>query len=938
MNKGFARRRTTRHLAVILASIVSGCAQAGLLGASTSFAAVPEQKHSTPRQDSSAQTSQTDDDTSFTRPRRAESQTGGVKGFASTNGPIIRIALMTDVTSVSLTSSYRMIVRRRERRTEDGKEVESGSLRVDLRQQGEPSSAVESKPVYAVRVATSSEARRARKLTDELKKKFFEPITTAFDERQKEYSVLIGKFATRSEATRLAARLRVAGYDEPQIVTATPKTSESADDTTARASNYKARPSSIADNSSGSKAGRHPLRLVALFADKRSVSSEEELIVSPLETSSKEKGGEPTVSARVDENKRPPKHSDRDNSADAGARVAPPASVRVAGKDYRGEMHLVLNPRGRINVVNSLPLEEYLRGVVPVELSPGQYPELEALKAQAVAARSYALARLGQHRDEGFDLVDDTRAQVYGGLSVERELSNRAVEETRGVVAAYPVEDGKLVPIEALYTANCGGRTENNEEVFGGTPLPYLRGVSCSPDEPSVAAREITTRRAVDPLTGTEGRSLAREVGLLSVLGFSIPRRVTGQYLRSSPDQDEVRSWVEQINRLSRNEKRRFPPGDSTRLVEFLHLVATSFYGEGRAGTLLAPADVDYVLGGLPVRELPREARADVAMLLRDGILHLTGSGAIDWRAIITRGQALEIVARGVSSKLPLVDLRAQTTNSLSLKSEIAAGTLKGHLMIASAQIPAPRTPGSRYQSVNTAASGRPPRAEQDGDAEGRSARAAATTVTHAKTTAQESQLTIPPGGIEIADDAWLFRKLGDVSYAVPRLTLIGGERVTYHLNAAGRIDFLEAMISDRGAASDRFSSVAQWQERVPVEDIRQRLAGARINVGNIDNIEPVAFSSSNRVTEVEITGDKGRARLGRPQIRSAFGVKEYIFVVDREIDADGHVVAFVFTGRGWGHGVGMCQVGAYGLAKDGYSYAKILQKYYTGIRLQKMY
>ena len=77
---------------------------------------------------------------------------------------------------------------------------------------------------------------------------------------------------------------------------------------------------------------------------------------------------------------------------------------------------------------------------------------------------------------------------------------------------------------------------------------------------------------------------------------------------------------------------------------------------------------------------------------------------------------------------------------------------------------------------------------------------------------------------------------------------------------------------------------------------------------------------------------------MRRPQIRAALGLKEYLFVVDRETDARGQVVAFVFTGRGWGHGVGMCQTGAYGLAREGYSYTAILQKYYTGVKLHKMY
>jgi stage II sporulation protein D len=151
-------------------------------------------------------------------------------------------------------------------------------------------------------------------------------------------------------------------------------------------------------------------------------------------------------------------------------------------------------------------------------------------------------------------------------------------------------------------------------------------------------------------------------------------------------------------------------------------------------------------------------------------------------------------------------------------------------------------------------------------------------------------------------------------------------------------VDFLEASVSDRGAASDRFTNIAQWQERITISDLQQRLAAARINVGKIETVEPVAFSSSSRVTEVEITGDKAQARIRRPQIRSVLGVKEYLFVVDRETDEQGRLIAFVFTGRGWGHGVGMCQVGAYGLAKEGYSFSAILQKYYTGIKLQKMY
>lgn len=946
MNIGIRGRRSVRRFAFGLALVVSGCVQVILLVASNSLAVTPGQKQSglsgTP-----ASAKDKGDDTSFTRPRRIETPTTSTQKYpSSSEGPMIRVALMTDVSTVSVTSSYPMTVRRTDKDSDAAKRIDGGSMRVELRRgAGSPETIASSGTSYTVRATTLSDERKARKLVQELKKKFFESITMSFDDRQKEYSVLIGGAASHSEATRLAQRLRLAGYEEARVITNPVSAAESVLDTNARAAKHKAEPASV--NRAGAKAEHQTLQMVAIAAERPRASSDAELIISALTVPlQKDAIKEAAALARTDVKRRATKSNSIDEQTTGASKQAAPPSLRIADKDYRGEIHLVLNSRGRIDIVNWLPLEEYLRGVVPMELSPGQFPELEALKAQAVAARSYAVARLGQHRNETFDLVDDARAQVYGGLSAERELSNRAIQETRGIVAAYPNEDGNLVAIEALYTANCGGRTENNEEVFGGTPMPYLRGVSCALDERSASAREIATRRAVEPLTGIEGRSLAREVALLSVLGFSLPRRVTAAYLKSPPADDELRNWLDQIAQLSHKEKPRVPRGDAGRFVEFLRLVASSRYGEGRASTLLAPADVDYVLEGLPIREIPREARADVAMLLRDGILHLPASGAIEWRATVTRGQAIDVIACAFSSteqagiSKPQASYVAQTQIQ-SFKSDVTAGAQKGRLLVSSsrdsASTSSSRLPGSRFQSTNATAVTPRSSIERDRRQDGTSAAASSTNPTPKKAS-EESQISIVPGGIEVAEDAWLFRKLGDVSYPVERLTLLGGERVTYHLNEARKIDFLEASISDRGAASDRFSAVAQWQERMSPDSIRQRLASSRINVGRIDNIEPVAFTSSNRVSEIEITGEKGRARLARPQIRAALGLREYLFTVDRETDQDGRVVAFVFNGRGWGHGVGMCQIGAYGLAREGYSYTAILQKYYTGIKLQKMY
>src|SRR5207249_1533468 len=153
------------------------------------------------------------DDKSVSRPRRAEAQPE-VAPYASADGPIIRVALMTDVSSVALSSSSGLIVRRATTGFDEGNRISGGSLRVEMRQQSEP--VVPLRPsvaAYRVSVGSSIESRGARKLLEELKKKFFEPVAMTFDEKQKEYCVLIGQFTNRSGAAQFLERLRKSGYE-----------------------------------------------------------------------------------------------------------------------------------------------------------------------------------------------------------------------------------------------------------------------------------------------------------------------------------------------------------------------------------------------------------------------------------------------------------------------------------------------------------------------------------------------------------------------------------------------------------------------------------------------------------------------------------------------------------------------------------------------------
>ena len=136
---------------------------------------------------------------------------------------------------------------------------------------------------------------------------------------------------------------------------------------------------------------------------------------------------------------------------------------------YRGDI-VIYNIQGKLTVVNSLPLEEYLMGVVPAEM-PSKW-NIEAHKAQAIAARSYALANLNKRGSKGYDLKDTPHDQAYGGASSETPQTTRAVLSTRGEVLTY---DDKIIP--AYYHASAGGKTLSAGEVWQ-RDLPYIQSVN----------------------------------------------------------------------------------------------------------------------------------------------------------------------------------------------------------------------------------------------------------------------------------------------------------------------------------------------------------------------------------------------------------------------------------------------------------------------------
>jgi stage II sporulation protein D (peptidoglycan lytic transglycosylase) len=149
----------------------------------------------------------------------------------------------------------------------------------------------------------------------------------------------------------------------------------------------------------------------------------------------------------------------------------PNAPALVNGRPYRGTI-VVLRDRTGITVVDRVPMETYLAGVVSAEMGHRSPEDQEALRAQAIVSRTFALRNLGRWRAQGFDLYASVADQVYGGAAAETPEGRSAVDGTRGRVLTYGG-----APIDAFFYSTCGGRTAEGTEVFRGADRPYLRSV-----------------------------------------------------------------------------------------------------------------------------------------------------------------------------------------------------------------------------------------------------------------------------------------------------------------------------------------------------------------------------------------------------------------------------------------------------------------------------
>lgn len=155
---------------------------------------------------------------------------------------------------------------------------------------------------------------------------------------------------------------------------------------------------------------------------------------------------------------------------------------------FPGELEVDATDKGMVTLFNAVRMQDYIRGVVPVEISVKA--PLEAMKAQAVSARTEALAKLGiKHFGEPFDLCASQHCQEYGGLTRGNAATNAAVTATRGLTL---MQNGRFV--DAVYSANCGGHTEHNDKVWTSNPNPALRGILDAPKNGVPFSSPLTTR------------------------------------------------------------------------------------------------------------------------------------------------------------------------------------------------------------------------------------------------------------------------------------------------------------------------------------------------------------------------------------------------------------------------------------------------------------
>lgn len=758
--------------------------------------------------------------------------------FYLENEPVVRIGLSTNSRSVTITTSDSSLVAFSP--DEPQKLLDTTKVAVSARSYRPPE--VEFFNLSITNIETSADASE---LAEEVRKATGEKVAFDIDTATNTWTIKIGEPRNSlEEADEFKAALAEKGFENAEIVST--KVTQPSDEAVALTQQLAGNPKSNVRSILSERA--NPNKISPTFSSRPTTDyvnpNLREVIVNGAGENAKFSSLKAVSFGSLNE------------------RTVP---VRYNGKEYRGRIEVFVNSGGSLTVVNVVPMEQYLLGVVPKELS---LPQIEAQKAQAIAARTYAVANTNGFVSQGFDMYPTVRSQVYGGVSAESRMGSQAVRETRGLIATY-----KGKPITAYYTSTCGGRTEDSENIFDHAE-PYLRGVNCSLEgKAHFAPFMVRSSRELADVRNEANYELARLAAQYSVNNFLfVTNKFTDEYFEEAPSETELRSWLNQI--AAKNSK-PFPltvTKDTSKPLVLAKILADILYSDAsQSDTLLSEADINYQLSFLDGGEVPPSMRATLAGLMRDGYFAIYPDLTIKPQKHFSRAKVLRLIENIYSKK----------NWSNSFESGEAKPTEDGKLIIRAGR--------------------------------------------------GEKEIFINP-------NVYLFRKFGDSFFQVKEAALVGGERVTYKTNAAGEAIYLEIEPTTKTTVAERDSSFTNWNKSFSAGTVRANLSRYVRGLGTLIDLKIAKQGFSKRATDLEIITTTGTFHLKGGKIRSALRLNEQLFVINKKYDSAGRVSSYTFTGRGWGHGVGMCQYGAYGLAKMGVKAEAIIKHYYTGVDVTKAY
>ncbi len=429
--------------------------------------------------------------------------------------------------------------------------------------------------------------------------------------------------------------------------------------------------------------------------------------------------------------------------------------------------------------------------------------------------------------------------------------------------------------IQAMYMSTCGGRTEDYANVYGTDPVPYLKSVFCSIESGDESGQLILEgKHSLDQSITADDGSLANRN--LEFAGIlGVVDSVSPEFLAAPASQRECASWIEAANKLIKKTR-----GAET-VPEKAELTA-------RAGFLQFAAES--IFGA---DEIKRKISA------RDANYYISN---------LADGDSVPARARYALAYLMENNLwRPYPDNSMQPKTAIRRGDALSLLLrwIESKQ------PEILRKGVFVS-------------------------------TGKNSAIKIKWGNrtqeFPLSKNLPLFRLDADRTIPVTRLNIIGNEKLRFHVDQNGSIDFLEIELNPTGASSDRYSPTATWDTTLTRSAMAEKLRSLAAQAGEFKDLKPSRLGNSGRAVQIEITGSRGSVVANGYKVRSALGLRDTLFTITRDLNPDGSIASFTFHGRGNGHGIGLCQVGAFGMARAGHSYEEILKTYYTGVEIKKAY